>query len=215
MKTKWYDLAKQLMRAQGMSQDSLADLMGITKGGLSHWLNGRREPNLEDIARIMRALGRRQFTVTHDGMVIDDSVSNTLPGAPPRDLGSYPVVDWRDAANNMEDIRRSTLPHVTTSVICSDDSYWLVAKGESMNAPQGLSIPAGTMILVDPHAPAIDGKLVIAQLEEGQTPTFKQLITDGGRKLLRSLNPLYPPIPMNPESKIIGVVVDAKIVNLP
>lgn len=28
MKTKWYDLAKQLMRAQGMSQDSLADLMG-------------------------------------------------------------------------------------------------------------------------------------------------------------------------------------------
>ena len=128
MKTKWYDLAKQLMRAQGMSQDSLADLMGITKGGLSHWLNGRREPNLEDIARIMRALGRRQFTVTHDGMVIDDSVSNTLPGAPPRDLGSYPVVDWKDAVNNMEDTRRSTLPHVTTSVICSDDSYWLVAK---------------------------------------------------------------------------------------
>ena len=74
-------------------------------------------------------------------------------GAPPRDLGSYPVVDWKDAVNNMEDTRRSTLPHVTTSVICSDDSYWLVAKGESMNAPQGLSIPAGTMILVDPHAP--------------------------------------------------------------
>lgn len=115
----------------------------------------------------------------------------------------------------MEDISRSTLPHVTTSVICSDDSYWLVAKGESMNSPQGLSIPAGTMILVDPHAPAIDGKLVIAQLEEGQIPTFKQLIIDGGRKLLRSLNPLYPPIPMNPESKILGVVVDAKIVNLP
>ncbi len=215
MKTKWYDLAKQLMRAQGMSQDSLADLMGITKGGLSHWLNGRREPNLEDIARIMRALGRRQFTVTHDGMVIDDSISNTLPGAPPLDVGRYPVIDWKDAGCYMEESKRALLPHVNTSVICSDDSYWLVAKGESMNAPQGLSIPAGTMILVDPHAPAIDGKLVIAQLEEGQTPTFKQLIIDGGQKLLRSLNPLYPPIPLNPESKIIGVVVDAKIVNLP
>lgn len=115
----------------------------------------------------------------------------------------------------MEEAKRALLPHVNTSVICSDDSYWLVAKGESMNAPQGLSIPAGTMILVDPHAPAIDGKLVIAQLEEGQTPTFKQLIIDGGQRLLRSLNPLYPPIPLNPESKIIGVVVDAKIVNLP
>lgn len=215
MKTKWYDLAKQLMRAQGMSQDSLADLMGITKGGLSHWLNGRREPNLEDIARIMRALGRRQFTVTHDGMVIDDSISNTLPGAPPLDVGRYPVIDWKDAGCYMEESKRALLPHVNTSVICSDDSYWLVAKGESMNAPQGLSIPAGTMILVDPHAPAIDGKLVMAQLEEGQTPTFKQLIIDGGQKLLRSLNPLYPPIPLNPESKIIGVVVDAKIVNLP
>ncbi|MCV5111584.1 hypothetical protein OFM52_30490 [Escherichia coli] len=52
-------------------------------------------------------------------------------------------------------------------------------------------------------------------MEEGQTPTFKQLVIDGGQRLLRSLNPLYPPIPMNPESKIIGVVVDAKIVNLP
>lgn len=45
-----------------------------------------------------------------------------------------------------------------------------------MNAPQGLSIPAGTMILVDPHAPAIDGKLVIAQLEEGQTPRLNSLL---------------------------------------
>lgn len=46
MTMKWYDLAKSLMKSQGITQEQLAEHLGITKGAVSHWLNARREPSL-------------------------------------------------------------------------------------------------------------------------------------------------------------------------
>ncbi|MCV5526223.1 helix-turn-helix transcriptional regulator, partial [Escherichia coli] len=54
MSMKWYDLAKSLMKTKGINQEELAEHLGITKGAVSHWLNARREPSLEDIAKILR-----------------------------------------------------------------------------------------------------------------------------------------------------------------
>ncbi|MGR0260206.1 helix-turn-helix transcriptional regulator, partial [Klebsiella pneumoniae] len=52
MKQRWQDLAKTRMKEVGMTQEQLAEALGITQGGLGHWLNARREPNLEVIAKI-------------------------------------------------------------------------------------------------------------------------------------------------------------------
>ncbi|EEM0128100.1 LexA family transcriptional repressor, partial [Salmonella enterica] len=41
------------------------------------------------------------------------------------------------------------------------------------------------------------------------------LVMDAGRKFLKPLNPQYPMIEINGNCKIIGVVVDAKLANLP
>jgi SOS-response transcriptional repressor LexA len=40
-------------------------------------------------------------------------------------------------------------------------------------------------------------------------------VIDSGRRYLKPLNPQYPMIEMDEDFQIIGVVVDAKIVNLP
>ena len=71
MKQRWQDLAKSRMKEVGMTQEQLAEALGMTQGGLGHWLNGRREPNLEVIAKIFKILQMPGFVVDADGAVSD------------------------------------------------------------------------------------------------------------------------------------------------
>jgi len=45
-----------------------------------------------------------------------------------------------------------------------------------MTAPNGISIPEGMLILVDPAMEAVPGKLVIAQWPDSAEATFRKLI---------------------------------------
>ncbi|EAQ4353169.1 LexA family transcriptional repressor, partial [Salmonella enterica] len=133
--------------------------------------------------------------------------------------GSYPLISWVSAGQWMEAVepyhKRAIENWHDTTVDCSEDSFWLDVQGDSMTAPAGLSIPEGMIILVDPEVEPRNGKLVVAKLEGENEATFKKLVMDAGRKFLKPLNPQYPMIEINGNCKIIGVVVDAKLANLP
>lgn len=133
--------------------------------------------------------------------------------------GKYPVLSWVSAGDWAEAIepyhRKSIDRWFETTVDCSESSFWLDVKGDSMTSPVGLSIPEGMVILVDPEVEARSGKLVVAKLENENEATFKKYIEDSGRKFLKPLNPQYPMTEVNGNCRIIGVVIDAKITNLP
>lgn len=133
--------------------------------------------------------------------------------------GNFPVISWVSAGQWMEAIepyhRKSVDRWYETTVACSDSSFWLDVKGDSMTAPAGLSIPEGMAILIDPEVEARNGKLVVAKLDSENEATFKKLVVDAGRKFLKPLNPQYPMTEINGNCRIIGVVVDAKVTNLP
>lgn len=217
---KWYELAKDLMKGQGVSQETLAEHLGITKGAVSHWLNARREPSLDDIAKILTYLGLKSFEVNADGTIRDrSSTPNVIYHGIHEPRGSYPVISWVSAGEWMEAVepyhKRAVDRWYETNIDCSENSFWLDVKGDSMTSPVGLSIPEGTAILVDPEVEAINGKLVVAKLDSENEATFKKLVIDAGRRFLKPLNPQYPMIEVNGNCRIIGVVVDAKITNLP
>lgn len=133
--------------------------------------------------------------------------------------GKYPVISWVSAGDWAEAIepyhRKSIDRWFETTVECSENAFWLDVKGDSMTSPVGLSIPEGMVILVDPEVEARSGKLVVAKLETENEATFKKYIEDSGRKFLKPLNPQYPMTEINGNCRIIGVVIDAKITNLP
>ncbi len=79
MKMKWYEAAKAIMKNAGVNQDTLAEHLGITKGAVSHWLNARREPSIEDIAKIFNFLGREEFTVYSNGEISLDPEGEEIP----------------------------------------------------------------------------------------------------------------------------------------
>lgn len=220
MKMKWYELAKSKMKDLDVNQEKLAERLGVTKGAVSHWLNARREPSLDDIAAIMKIIGMSSITIDSDGYVVtDDGYGNVSYREPNEPKGEYPVISWVSAGSWSEAIepyhRKSIDRWYETTVDCSDSSFWLDVKGDSMTSPVGLSIPEGMVILVDPEVEPINGKLVIAKLDGENEATFKKYVEDAGHKFLKPLNPQYPLITINGNCRIIGVVVDAKIANLP
>lgn len=55
----WNALAKAKMKELKITQEGLAERLGVTQGAVAHWLGGRREP---DLATINKILQHRQIT---------------------------------------------------------------------------------------------------------------------------------------------------------
>lgn len=58
----WRDRFKErfrdLKRGQGLTQEMLAEKVGVTQGTIGHWINDRRSPEkLEDYEKLAKALG--------------------------------------------------------------------------------------------------------------------------------------------------------------
>lgn len=47
---------RRLREAQGFSQLEFAMALGVTQGAVSHWENGRRKPDIDDLVRIAQLL---------------------------------------------------------------------------------------------------------------------------------------------------------------
>lgn len=213
---KWNELAKIRMREMDIGQEKLAEHLGLTKGAISHWLNARREPSLEDIAKIMRYLGLKEFLVNQDGTIAPSGSQVNVSGYKPYTRGErYPVLSKIQAGAWAEACEPYTLKDIDlwleSDAHTQGDSFWLEVDGESMTAPIGLSIPEGTFVLFDTGREAVNGSLVVAKLVDDNEATFKKLVIDGNQKYLRGLNPQWPMVPINGNCKIIGVAIETKL----
>lgn len=217
MNMKWYDLAKSRMRDMDINQEKLAEHLGITKGAVSHWLNARREPGIEDIAKILRFLGMKEFIVNHDGTIAPtpESLNNVSFVKPYVPGNRYPVLSKVQAGAWSEACEPYTLKDIDlwleSDAHTQGEAFWLEVEGDSMTAPLGLSIPEGTFVLFDTGREPVNGNLVIAKLVDDNEATFKKLVIDGSQKFLKGLNPLWPLTPINGNCKIIGVAIETKL----
>ncbi|MGK9173221.1 helix-turn-helix domain-containing protein [Yokenella regensburgei] len=216
MTMKWYELAKSLMKRDGITQEQLAEHLGITKGAVSHWLNARREPSIQEIAKILRFLGKKSFSVGADGSIIDENLGGDIAYVGPYKPGNkYPVLSSVQAGAWSEAIEAYTLKDIDlwleSDVHIQGEAFWLYVDGDSMTAPAGLSIPEGTYVLFDTGREAVNGSLVIAKLSDSNEATFKKLVIDGGLRYLKGLNPQWPIVHINGNCRIIGVAVETKL----
>ncbi|MBZ7547909.1 LexA family transcriptional repressor [Klebsiella oxytoca] len=212
-------LYEQRHTDSGMTKAQFAELIETSPAAFSQLLGVNPNRNIGDkLARKIETALNLPFgwmDVLHptesDGNVKYRGINETK--------GSYPVISWISAGQWMEAVepyhRRAIDRWYDTTIVCSEDSFWLDVKGDSMTSPAGLSIPEGAAILVDPEVEPINGKLVVAKLDGENEATFKKLVIDAGRKFLKPLNPQYPMLEVNGNCRIIGVVVDAKILNIP
>lgn len=210
----WYDIAKQRIDALGLNQEKLAEHIGVTKGAVSHWLNGRRNPTLQEIGAIFKYLGVKDASFNSDGTFTvgeneqepvfsrqyEYPLFTSVPAGAFSEVGTFTESDAR--------------AWVATTKKASKDAFWLEVKGHSMTAPQGMrpSFPEGMLILVDPAEEVDAGDFCVAGVFGDSEVTFKKYTWDDGKHWLEPLNPSprYESIPCNENCRIIGKVVKAQ-----
>jgi len=196
-----------------ITQEILAERLGMSQGGVGHWLNKRRDPGVENMNRVLKALGMDFLEVA---LVIRERVESEEDEMPLalkyNPYFRYPVSDWREPAQLRDGeltVYRKNERYELTDYHAQGPAFWLSVVGDAMTAPSGFSVAEGMMILVDPAIVPEPGKLVIAQWPDTDEATFRKLMEEGGQRYLVPLNPTYPKALFTEDCRIIGVVVQA------
>ncbi|SPY42744.1 phage repressor [Proteus mirabilis] len=186
----------------------IAEKLGLTPKAVSKWFNAESIPRQDAMNKLAELLRVEVVWLQHGKTAgFDSNVSEPRPYRP---APKYPVISFVQAGNWTEACEPYTLSEIDewyeSEVAVHGSAFWLKVEGDSMTAPTGVSIPEGSLVLVDTGREPINGSLVIAKLTDTNEATFKKLVLDGA-KYLKALNPAYPVITINGNCKIIGVVV--------
>lgn len=212
---KWIALVKQKLRELGLSQEQLAERIGVTQGGVGHWLRGTRTPKVEMMNKVLVALGMPHLHVSLKILPVSGVAEPAADyGVQPVGIDEenlsqyilcfrYPVLAWAELSGPLP---QTSIVTEQTDYCAQGAAFWLRVEGDLMSAATGPSIPENMLILVDPGVPAAPGKLVIAR-QPGTSAMFRQLVEDGGQRFLKPLNPTYPKLLCEPALEVLGVVV--------
>jgi SOS-response transcriptional repressor LexA len=200
------------MQEIGITQEALANEMGITRGAITHYLAGRRVPPLNQFAKLAAIL-----KVQPAWLQFGESKKEAPSYKPSvqkekarKNAHTLPILTWKDIANLADstpsDKTKEFLPHFSVD---QPNWYGLKVVGDAMTAPSGQnkSFHEGDVIIIDPDKKATHGSFVIALLPRAKEATFKQYVIDGGVLYLKPLNPQYPLIEINKSTTICGVVI--------
>lgn len=195
-----------------------AERWGMAPAHLSQILSDKTAKNLgDDVARRIEGIEKlpRGYldTLVHD-LNTKPLIDNLqLVGQPARSI-SYPVISLVSAGEWMEAIESYPVgmaaEYITTDYQGSGMCFWAKVTGDSMTSNYGQSFPDGCYVLVDTGLSAAPGLLVVAKRVQDDEATFKKLVADAGRQYLRPLNPSFEMLPIDEETRIIGVVKEMR-----
>ncbi|MBD8190320.1 helix-turn-helix domain-containing protein [Pseudomonas fluorescens] len=204
----WIALVKANMKDRKVTQSELAERLGMSQGGVGHWLSKRRVPSLADMNRVLEELGLGDLEVVQE--VREKTDDALIPAKQYNPYFRYPVGEWRGLCEVREERPAyGAVRFELTDYHAHGNAFWLPVTGDAMTALSGLSIAAGMLILVDPAIAAEPGKLVVAQWADSPQATFRQLMEESGERYLVPLNPTYPKRLFTDDCHILGVVVQA------
>ena len=222
------DRIKSARLAMGLTQQELADKIGVKRAAVTLWETGAtKKIESSNLLAAAKALDvspewlssgkgpRARLPVVGSigvatenasaGSVREPSVnyleSARLPVRP------VPVISWV-SAGQWSDIADPYAPGlaeewVITSKRLADHAFALRTRGDSMEP----AIPDGAILIVDPEAEARHRSIVIVRQNDNSEATCKRLIYEGDRPAyLQPDNTRYPVLPLAPDAHIIGVV---------
>lgn len=197
-----------------LTEQQLADRVGVSRGSVQQWEKGDTAPKRTNQAAVAEALGISVAELMGIASITTPNVR--LSGVSPVDLvgGGVPLISWVQAGCWADVADPYALGEAEDWLPCpvrhGPRTYCLKVRGDSMHNPGGRpSYADGDIIFVDPDREAASGDRVIVRLEDQQEATFKQLLIEDGRKLLKALNPEWAPryIEINGHATITGVII--------
>ncbi|AUI88128.1 LexA family transcriptional repressor [Vibrio azureus] len=210
------DRVKQRRKELNLSQSELAERVGVAQQSIHKIEDGRtlKPRNILQLASALKcsALWLQGLEPQDDNLAVCNkdhtSPSNTAM-VMTSGIRSLPILsqaqagDWAKVIHDKD----QDFDQQITSVKVSEKAFAMRVTGNSMTNPFGYpSIPAGSVIVVEPCSSPDNGKIVVAILNDAPEATIKKLEIDGPQKYLLPLNPKYDPISISGNCRIIGYV---------
>lgn len=200
----------------------MARACGISRASVNAWFHGQTESiDGKYLTLAANYLGvDPHWLSTGKGAMLTPSIQTSnvkFSGVDPVDLaftGGVPLISWVQAGGWADVADPHLVGEADDWLPCpvrhGPRTYCLKVRGDSMHNPSGRpSYADGDIIFVDPDRPANPGDRVIVRLDDHAEATFKQLLIEDGRKLLKALNPEWAPryIEINGNATIAGVII--------
>lgn len=206
-------LAKRLSEAikAAPSKTAIAVACGVSDQAVTGWLKTGRvhKRNLPVIAKetgysLQWLLDGAEPKLSGQPKEKERELPNVTEG--PAIQGRVPLISWVQAGDF------STLVDnyhpgdgedwIPVPIPVRRHTFALRVQGDSMK-PEFLE---GDIVIVEPDAEAVSGSYVVVRANDDQECTFKQLIRDSGRLLLKPVNERYDIMSFPADGHIVGVV---------
>ena len=201
MKTEIGQTMRQLRKAKKMTQDALAEKLGVATANISRYESGQQGIEIDKLPVLAEALG---VSVPDFFAVATGTDVENFEPAP--ELRKVPLISWVQAGKCQEVFLE---PHgldnvewVETTYRARRYTYALRVVGDSMES----KFPEGCIIIVEPEEQPQNKSHVIALMPDSNKATFKQLIDDESGMYLKPLNDKYPMMEVLPNTTFCGVV---------
>lgn len=196
----------------GLTQAELAAKSGMKQSDISKLENGSIQ-RTTGLLGLSRALGvQPEWLDSGAGEPWSAADPNVAPE--PMQVGLVPLISfvqagsWADAVDSLQP--GDAYEWLPCPVKHGQGTFCLTVEGESMYDPMGRhTYSPGDIIFVDPTRDAKHGDRVVVRLDDSQTATFKQLVQEDNRRMLKALNPDWKPryVEINGNATICGVVI--------
>lgn len=183
----WYERARDLAAQQKISHEAIAERIGRGRSTVSGWLSGDREPKLDEISMLAKALG-----VTSRWLLFGEP--EDFKPAPPisnKDEALVPI--WNKDGQTNETV---TVP----GDVGLNNRAYLIEKDSGCEVA-----PAGTTVIVNAKIAPVSKDFVAAKVQN-EISVFKYLEV-AGKKFLGVDDQRVPLIEIGAGVEMIGVVV--------
>lgn len=177
------DNLKRLRQEKDLTQQKLADLLGISRSAIGMYENGEREPDFETSELIADFFNVR----------LDELISNKKSEVIPLDIENVymrPIYDSAAAGFNI--LAQNTIlgyaPTYITAASEQEKYIWVNVVGDSMSP----LIDDGSRILVKKQESIDSGQIAVALIDGEEAVVKKVKYGDNWLELI-SINPYYPP----------------------
>ncbi|OUO32293.1 XRE family transcriptional regulator [Olsenella sp. An293] len=157
---------KQLRDRAGMTQEELAEKLGVARSTVTQWENGWSNPRMGMVQKLAGV-----FHVTSSDIVSDEPVKSQLPANAIPVRGTSAMVPVRvlgrtHAGDRMDEDESDYDAEFPEGVVSRHPGcFALKVEGDCMNR----RYPDGCLILVDPDMEPLNGRAVVAEFEDGRS----------------------------------------------
>jgi SOS-response transcriptional repressor LexA len=199
---------KTLRRNKKITQQVLADAVGVSKTSVIYWEKDENIPKHDSLIALAKTLDTTtEYILTGKRQPLEENQPNIIPVAPKM----APVLSWVQAGvfTNVQAVDMSQVEEWLPLPDDCEDCFYLKVQGMS-NYP---TFQEGDYILVDPLVQYCDmrsGDVIVVRKHDDAT--FKKLVIEtDGTKYLQALNPDFKPniIPLDEDCLFVGEVIDS------